>query len=153
MSSVSLLIRALFAFVAMPGMVAYVVPLLLAPEAHDRRAWQWLGMVLAACGSALLLWCVRDFYKAGKGTLAPWSPPQRLVTSGPYARSRNPMYVAVSAVLMGWAVWYASTTLLLYALGVMIAFHLRVVLYEEPRLLAVFGEAWTSYGHRVRRWL
>ena len=145
--------RALVAFLALPGVVAYLVPLLLAPVRSERRAWQWLGVVLVVSGSALLLWCVREFYVAGKGTLAPWSPPRHLVTSGLYRRSRNPMYVAVAAVLIGWAVWFASTTLLVYALAVVTAFHLRVLLHEEPRLAASFGEEWTRYRARVRRWM
>ena len=134
-------------------MVAYLVPLLLAPARSDRRAWQWLGLVLVVGGSALLLLCVREFYVAGKGTLAPWSPPRHLVTSGLYRRSRNPMYVAVTTVLVGWAVWFASTTLLVYALAVVVAFQLRVLLYEEPRVAASFGEEWVRYRERVRRWM
>jgi protein-S-isoprenylcysteine O-methyltransferase Ste14 len=145
--------RALAAFLALPGVVAYLVPLLLAPVRSERRAWQWAGLVLVVGGSALLLWCVREFYVMGKGTLAPWSPPRHLVTSGLYRRSRNPMYVAVAAVLIGWAVWFASTTLFVYALVVVTAFHLRVRLYEEPRLAASYGEEWVRYRARVRRWI
>jgi protein-S-isoprenylcysteine O-methyltransferase Ste14 len=148
-----LLIRALLAFLALPGTVAYLVPLLLAPDTRDRQPLQWVGIVLVIAGSALLVWCVRDFYVAGRGTLAPWSPPRRLVTTGPYRRSRNPMYVAITILLFGWATWFASTTLLVYALAVLVAFHLRILTYEEPRLAASFGTEWTSYRTRVRRWL
>ena len=145
--------RAVVAFLALPGVVAYLAPLLLAPPRAGGQTWQWLGLGLVVGGSALLLWCVREFYVAGKGTLAPWSPPMHLVTSGLYLRSRNPMYVAVAAVLIGWAIWFASTGLLLYALVVVTAFHLRVLLYEEPRLAASFGEEWVRYRARVRRWI
>ena len=44
-------------------------------------------------GIGLLLWCVREFYVRGKGTLAPWDPPRHLVASGLYRISRNPMYL------------------------------------------------------------
>jgi protein-S-isoprenylcysteine O-methyltransferase Ste14 len=63
------------------------------------------------------------------------------------------MYIAVAAVLIGWAVWFGSGGLLLYALPVIVAFHLRVLLYEEPRLASGFGEEWLAYRSRVRRWL
>src|SRR5688500_6503039 len=101
-------LRALLAFLALPGVVAYLVPLLLAPDAPRDGVWRWIGVLLVAAGSALLLWCVREFYVAGRGTLAPWSPPRHLVSSGPYARSRNPMYVAVATVLIGWATLFMS---------------------------------------------
>jgi len=147
----SLLPRAIIAFIALPGMVAFVVPLLLArSSAHPH----WVvGLAVIVFGSALLLWCVRDFYVSGRGTLAPWSPPQELVTVGLYRYSRNPMYVAVLTILIGWALYYQSRTLALYALGVMIAFNLRVRFYEEPFLERTHGEQWIRYSARVRRWL
>ena len=146
-------LRALLAFLALPGTVAYLVPLLLAPDAPRDGAWRGVGVLLIAGGSALLLWCVREFYVAGRGTLAPWSPPQHLVSSGPYARSRNPMYVAVAAVLVGWAALFVSGTLLVYAIAVVLAFHLRVVLNEEPWLERAHGAAWRHYRTTVRRWV
>lgn len=124
--------------------------------------WIWLarlslhwpfGLVLVILGTAGLLWCVRDFYVSGKGTLAPWAPPQELVVVGLYRYSRNPMYVAVSLVLLGWAVTFLSLGLLAYALAVMAAFHLRVVFGEEPWLARTHGSAWQQYTRRVRRWL
>jgi protein-S-isoprenylcysteine O-methyltransferase Ste14 len=148
-----MLLRAVLAFVALPGIVAYVLPWLLAPEPVERSAWRWAGLALIAAGTFLLLWCVRDFYVAGKGTLAPWSPPRNLVVTGLYRFSRNPMYVAVSIVLLGWAVWYTSSGLLLYAVIVAIAFQLRIIFYEEPYLETAFGHEWLEYRRRVRRWL
>jgi protein-S-isoprenylcysteine O-methyltransferase Ste14 len=147
-----MLLRAVVAFVALPGIVAYVLPLLLAPAPGDTPPWHWAGLALITAGTVLLLWCVRDFYVAGKGTLAPWSPPRNLVVTGLYRFSRNPMYVAVSIVLLGWAVWYTSTGLLLYAAIVAIAFQLRILLYEEPHLENAFGQEWLEYRKHVRRW-
>jgi protein-S-isoprenylcysteine O-methyltransferase Ste14 len=145
--------RALIAFLALPGMVAFAVPI----------AWLWLtghrtleqppGLVSLGLGSTGLLWCVRDFYVAGKGTLAPWAPPSRLVVVGLYRHSRNPMYVSVILILLGWATSFASSGLLFYALAVAVAFHLRVTLGEEPCLARRFGAAWEEYRSRVPRWL
>ena len=145
--------RALFAFIAMPGLVAYVVPPLLAGETVGAPLPRGLGVVSFALGTALLLWCVWIFYREGKGTLAPWDPPKRLVTSGPYRWSRNPMYVAVVLVLGGWALAYGTTTLLTYAVAVMLAFHLRIVFGEEPWLARTHGAAWARYAARVPRWI
>lgn len=143
--------RSVIAFVALPGIVAYLVP----------GTWVWLmgqelrwpyGLALIVLGTFGLLWCVRDFYVSGKGTLAPWAPPQALVVIGLYRYSRNPMYVCVLVVLLGWAISFGSVGLLVYALAVGVAFHLRVVRGEEPWLGRTHGAAWQQYTRRVRRW-
>jgi protein-S-isoprenylcysteine O-methyltransferase Ste14 len=142
--------RALLAVLLLPGVVAGLVPYLLRPT--DRAlAVEGIGPLLA--GLAVLLWAVRDFYVAGRGTLAPWSPPDRLVEVGLYRVSRNPMYVGVTLVLTGWALAYQSWTLAAYALTVGIGFALRVIWVEEPALARRFEAQWTDYRSRVRRWL
>src|SRR5215510_12551995 len=142
--------RAVLAFLALPTMVALIVPWLLLPD-----TWQFHVAAIPALvvGTVLLLWCVRDFYVAGRGTLAPWSPPKHLVTVGLYRYSRNPMYVAVAAMLFGWALAFASPGLAVYGALVCVAFHLRVVFGEEPWLARTHGAAWDEYRARVPRWL
>jgi protein-S-isoprenylcysteine O-methyltransferase Ste14 len=120
----------------------------------SRQALRWpSGLILVAFGTVGLLWCVRDFYVSGKGSLAPWAPPQELVVVGLYRFSRNPMYICVTLILLGWAVSFRSAGLLVYALAVALAFHLRVVLGEEPWLARTHGAAWQRYTRHVRRWL
>jgi protein-S-isoprenylcysteine O-methyltransferase Ste14 len=63
------------------------------------------------------------------------------------------MYVSVALILLGWAISFGSGALLAYALLVGLAFHLRVVLAEEPYLARTHGEAWREYAARVPRWL
>src|SRR5262245_33295566 len=103
-----MLARAFLAFAVLPGVVAYLVPLLLAWSVLRIRTFQWLALVPLLLGTAVLMWCVREFFVRGKGTLAPWDPPRQLVATGPYKWSRNPMYVAVSLVLIGWALGFRS---------------------------------------------
>jgi protein-S-isoprenylcysteine O-methyltransferase Ste14 len=146
-------LRALLAFLACPGVVALAVPALIALRGEGSAVVHPAGFVLLGAGLVLLLWCVRDFYVAGKGTLAPWDPPRSLVVIGLYRWSRNPMYVAVTLTLLGWSVAYASRSLLIYTLAVMTAFHLRVVYAEEPWLAKAHGDAWEVYRRQVRRWL
>ena len=112
-----------------------------------------LGVVPLAIGVVMLLWCVRDFYVSGRGTLAPWDPPKRLVIVGLYRFTRNPMYVGISLLLAGWSLLAASPFLGSYTVVLAIAFHLRVTLYEEPRLKKQFGEEWATYAATVPRWL
>jgi protein-S-isoprenylcysteine O-methyltransferase Ste14 len=148
-----LFLRAVLAFLALPGLVAFAAPLLLIWPRPLDTAFRASGLAPLAMGIILLLWCVRDFYVAGRGTLAPWDPPRHLVTTGPYRFSRNPMYVAVFMVLLGWALGFRSALLGAYALAVLAAFHLRVIFGEEPWLAKTHGEAWTQYVRDVPRWL
>lgn len=143
--------RAVIAFLVLPGIVAFLAPIAWVRLAHLPLRWPW-GLLCVALGSFALLWCVRDFYAAGKGTLAPWSPPRELVVVGLYRYSRNPMYVAVLLVLLGWTIAFASAALLLYATCVAVAFQMRIVYGEEPWLARTHGETWQRYVRRVRRW-
>ena len=63
------------------------------------------------------------------------------------------MYIAVFLILSGWAISYSSWALVLYALAVLVLFHLRILWHEEPRLAGAFGENWVGYRARVSRWL
>ena len=148
-----MLLRALLAFLVLPGLVAFAIPLLIAWPRVREASFNALALILLVPGITLLLWCVRDFLVTGKGTLAPWDPPRNLVVSGPYRYSRNPMYVGVSLVLWGWAIAFGSWALVLYALIVMVAFHVRVLVNEEPYLARTHGRRWDDYRARVPRWI
>lgn len=148
-----MLARALIAFLVLPGTVAFLVPV----------GWLWyqgrtqlhlpFGLVTLVVGVAGLMWCVRDFYVSGTGTLAPWAPPENLVVIGLYRYSRNPMYISVALVLLGWAASFGSLFLYVYMLIVVTAFHIRVVWGEEPWLARKYGSDWKHYSSQVPRWL
>lgn len=152
MASNHLFLRALIAFLALPGVVAFAVPLLLLRPDETEWTISTPGAIVVGIGTALLAWGVREFYVAGSGTLAPWAPPRDLVVSGLYQYSRNPMYLAVLCVVAGWAIGYRSSAIGLYALGLLVAFHLRILWHEEPFLARIHGQAWTAYATRVPRW-
>ncbi len=145
--------RALIAFLVLPGLVAFAIPVAwLRLTAHSHLAHP-VGLILLTIGVIALLLCVREFYVSGKGTLAPWAPPEMLVDVGLYRYSRNPMYVSVTLVLLGWATSFSSRGLLAFALIMAFAFHLRVILGEEPWLRRKHGNRWEQYARRVPRWL
>lgn len=140
--------------VLVPGTVAGVVPAVLASghqPAGGARAV--LAALVFALGLAIYAWCVWDFASFGRGTPAPVKAPERLVVRGLYRASRNPMYVGVVTVIAGWAIHFGTLALALYAALVALAFHLCVVLYEEPHLRRVFGAEYERYCERVGRWL
>jgi len=146
-------LRAVLAFLAMPGVVAFAIPIAWLQATGRTRLEQPLGLLPLVAGAAALLWCVRDFYVQGRGTLAPWAPPNRLVVVGLYRYTRNPMYVAVVLVLLGWATAWGVAGLYAYASAIALAFHLRVVFGEEPWLARRHGAQWEDYANRVPRWL
>jgi protein-S-isoprenylcysteine O-methyltransferase Ste14 len=148
-----MLFRAIVAFVALPGIVAFAIPLAIGFSTHRPVRHGVLAAIPLCFGTLLLLWCVREFYVAGRGTLAPWDPPRHLVITGPYQRSRNPMYIGVVTVLLGWCTLWNSRTLMIYSVLFAIGFHLRVILFEEPWAARRFGAEWEAYRARVSRWL
>jgi len=148
-----MLFRALLAFLLLPGTVALLIPLLWLWQSGNLQVqWPW-GLLILVLGGLGLLWCVRDFYVAGKGTLAPWAPPENLVQIGLYRYSRNPMYICVTVIILGWCITFLSLTLLLYCALIFIAFYLRVVYGEEPWLARTHGQYWEDYTKQVPRWL
>ncbi|HEY2531928.1 MAG TPA: isoprenylcysteine carboxylmethyltransferase family protein [Xanthobacteraceae bacterium] len=148
-----MLIRAIAAFVALPGVVAFALPITIGISAGGTVRFIAFAAVPLSLGIFLLSWCVREFYVVGRGTLAPWDPPQRLVTTGPYRISRNPMYIGVVTILVGWSTLWDSRTLVIYTVLFLCGFHLRVLLFEEPWAARQFGAQWETYRARVPRWL
>jgi protein-S-isoprenylcysteine O-methyltransferase Ste14 len=149
-----LLLKNLLFTVLIPGTVSTYLPLVFV---GDRSAapepWRAVGIVLLAVGIAVYAWCVWDFATFGRGTPAPIDAPVRLVVRGLYRITRNPMYVGVLAVTLGWAAFYATPSLVAYAAAVWTMFQSFIVFYEEPHLRATFGEEYERYCARVGRWL
>ncbi|MBU8869791.1 MAG: isoprenylcysteine carboxylmethyltransferase family protein [Gemmatimonadales bacterium] len=114
---------------------------------------QVAGMVTAAVGAVLALWCVTSFFRVGHGTPAPFDPPRCLVVAGPYRIVRNPMYIGAGLTLAGAALFYASFGLLAYLCLLFLASHLFILFHEEPALKRRFGEEYSAYCRTVRRWV
>ncbi len=115
-------------------------------------AAQVAGVIVAASGAALALWCIVTFIVIGRGTPAPFDPPRDLVVAGPYRMVRNPMYIGAGLALAGAALFYESMALLAYAVAFTFITHLFVMMYEEPTLRATFGASYDRYCQQVHRW-
>jgi protein-S-isoprenylcysteine O-methyltransferase Ste14 len=153
----TLLKTLIFVFIV-PGTVTVVVPYLLlsspnAPPHADFGALSYLGLLPIVVGACVNLWCAWDFTFAGRGTPMPFDPPKELVARGLYRYVRNPMYVGVVSVLLGEALLFASSRLLVYAVAAFLFFFLFILLYEEPTLDEKFGESYRRYRERVPRWI
>jgi protein-S-isoprenylcysteine O-methyltransferase Ste14 len=145
-------LRHLVAIALLPGVVTVLVPLGLVDDP------EWgplapLGGLLVALGLAMMAWTVWLLATAGRGTLAPWDPTNRLVVRGPYRHVRNPMISGVLAVLLGEAALFGSWALRAWA-GVVFAINsLYFRLVEEPDLRRRFGEEYDAYVAEVPRWI
>jgi protein-S-isoprenylcysteine O-methyltransferase Ste14 len=146
-------------FLVGPCVVAGLVPWLISGWPPPRTA---SGPVIGrvAAGSALVLAgvvvLVRNFVRfvaEGRGTPAPIAPPDQLVVGGDYRYVRNPMYVAIVAVVLGQAVIFGSLALLVYAAIIWVCTATFVRVYEERVLLSRFGASYERYRRNVRAWL
>ena len=150
----SLALRNLLFTVVVPGSGGVLIPWWLVTRSGATPAPRaWYGGVVMAAGVVLLLACIRVFAVVGGGTPGPWDPPQRLVAVGPYRWVRNPIYVAALLIVLGEAWLFQSLSLLGYGAGVAIFFHLLVISYQEPTLVARFGEQYEAYARTVSRWI
>jgi protein-S-isoprenylcysteine O-methyltransferase Ste14 len=140
-----------------PGVVAGFVPWLLtewhrlplAPILIFRAA----GALLILAGSVLLLDAFARFALQGSGTPAPVAPTDRLVIGGAYRFVRNPMYLAVLAIILGQALLFGRAVLLLYAAAFTAAVLAFVRGYEEPTLSRRYGAEYEAYRRAVPAWL
>lgn len=144
---------AVFLVVA-PGTIGGLVPFLLTGwvSHHPPVLVFALGALLLAVGAAVLLHAFARFVVEGMGTPAPVAPTERLVVGGLYRYVRNPMYLAVTATIVGQALLLGRYALLAYAavfLSITMAF---VTFYEEPTLRRQFGEQYDTYRSAVPGW-
>ena len=154
MARVRAAVGTLVFLVVAPGVVAGLVPWLLTDWAADD--W-WpplrvLGGVLIAAGLGVLLEAFVRFVIEGIGTPAPVAPTERLVVGGAYRHVRNPMYLAVLALIVGQALVLGQSELLLYATAVGVIFAAFVHGYEQPALARRFGEEYEAYRRAVPPW-
>jgi protein-S-isoprenylcysteine O-methyltransferase Ste14 len=109
------------------------------------------GLVIAA-GALLLAWCASRF-RSERAPIRPVAPPPAIVRNGPYAFSRNPMYLGMATVLAGLGLSLGSEAFLFTPLLFLGVVHFGVVLREERYLERLHGEKYRHYKETVRRWL
>jgi protein-S-isoprenylcysteine O-methyltransferase Ste14 len=156
---ISLLLRNLLFTILHPGIVAGVIPFwILGNNAaflfvRPLRPHQYFGILLFIIGLVVLFHCIIRFALEGRGTLSPADPTKRLVITGLYKYSRNPMYLGVMMILIGEAIFFQSIDLWIYLSCIFIFFNLFIMLIEEPRLRRDFDPGYFQYCQKVRRWI
>lgn len=123
------------------------------PVAEVMRApYSFLGWLPVIVGIAVVLWCARCF-KISETPIRPGRMPVVLITDGPFAYSRNPIYLAMVAILLGLALVLGSLTAFLAPAAFFVVIARGFVPMEETMLEQTFGDAYRSYCDHVRRWL
>src|SRR5215217_7319163 len=140
-----------------PGVVAGLIPGVIT---RWRIPWTggWVSPVaivtaiVILTGVIVLLDAFARFARAD-GTPAPPAPTAHLVVVGPYRYVRNPMYLAVLAIILGQALLFRSLGALIYAGIVLLMVATFVRAYEEPTLEEEYGDEYRAYRRNVRGWL
>ena len=144
-------------FVLGPGIVAGLIPWALTGWRVRHARWhgkplRGLGVILLAGGLLVLAQAFARFVGEGRGTPAPIAPPDRLVVGGAYRYVRNPIYLALVALIVGQALLLGQPGLLLYAAIVWLGSAVFVRWYEEPQLRRRFGASYDAYRQAVPAW-
>jgi protein-S-isoprenylcysteine O-methyltransferase Ste14 len=130
---------------------AFGWPLPSTQEFFHSQAVSWIGVLLCVAGLALLLWSIASFgqsFRVGIDT----TTPDKLITTGAFAISRNPIYVAFAFILIGQFLIFPSWILLAYMIAAVWLFD-RQVLREEIYMKAHYGPPYEAYRRQVRRYL
>lgn len=123
------------------------------PFNASNSAWRWVVTgALVVCSLALAASAILTMRRA-RTPVEPWKQTRSIVTSGAFAISRNPIYTAFLGLQLAYA-WGATNAWGLLLLPLTIALlHWGVIVREERYLTRLFGDEYTQYRQRVRRWI
>jgi len=140
-----------------PFTVMVILPYLLYNDQQGQQfnaiIFKIIGVLIGMGGLSLFIYTVFLFRTIGKGTLAPWSPKQKLVVKGPYKYSSNPMITGVFFILLGETFFFHSFSILNLAILFFIFNTVFFILIEEPDLYKRFGNDYLEYKKHVPRWI
>lgn len=111
-----------------------------------------VGLLLLAGSLLMMMWASREFRQAE--TAVPHKiGASKLVTTGPYRYSRNPMYVSLTLLQLGIGLIMGSAWVLLALIPVLLIMNRGVITREESYMTDQFGQRYLDYKTAVRRWL
>lgn len=149
-------IKTLLYMGSLHGFFTFYVPIRLAGlglSAFGPGALRYAALVLWPVGAWIIIRCSVDIVRRGRGTPAHMDPPLELVVTGLYRHVRNPIYLGALLTLLGHILWSGSGLVIAYFVCYVIAFHILVVVFEEPVLRDKFGRAYNEYCGSVPRWI
>ena len=116
------------------------------------RDWAISGVPPIALGLVVMVVANRQFKTAQTG-IHPFGKPSALVATGPFAASRNPMYVCMVLILLGAAIAWGSLSPFLILPPFVLVLSKRFIPVEEAAMSQAFGAEYEQYKKRVRRWI
>jgi hypothetical protein len=119
---------------------------------RDRLEFHPIFLPLMLWGYLQYRWCGMYRIKRGGGGPGFDTPPERMVVSGPYAYTRNPMYLGHIIFLIGLTLTFHSLFAALITIATAIWFHSRVR-KDESRLIERWGEPYRRYLSISKRWI
>ena len=145
-------------FVVAPFVLAGLIPYGMTgwefrPALFGLELTRAIGVLLILIGLPGLVDSFARFALQGLGTPAPIAPTKNLVVTGLYRYVRNPIYVAVVAIIVGQALLFGAWGLVLLGAVFWLGFHLFVIAYEELTLQETFGAEYEVYCANVPRWI
>jgi protein-S-isoprenylcysteine O-methyltransferase Ste14 len=114
--------------------------------------WSLLGLIPLIAGVAINLQADASFHKAGT-TVKPFQASTALITDGVFRITRNPMYLGFVLALMGVALGLGSVTPWIVVPLFAILMDRIFIAVEERMLETTFGQTWSEYKAKVRRWI
>ncbi len=130
---------------------AFNLPTVSSQQFFHSEAAGWVGVLFCLAGLLLLFWSLVSFGKSFRVGIDT-EHPDSLVTSGVFAFSRNPIYAAFAFILIGQFLIFSNWILLAAVVAGILLFH-RQVLREEEYLREHYGQEYSEYCQRVRRYL
>jgi protein-S-isoprenylcysteine O-methyltransferase Ste14 len=111
-----------------------------------------VGIGALMVGLFFRVWAAYTFYQSSIKVLA-ILPQNKLVVSGPYRISRNPLHIGIVCVTLGMALIMGSPSGVIFAIFTLISFDIYVCFFDESRLRRVFGEPYINYKKSTPRWI
>ena len=111
-----------------------------------------LGVVLIVISIMLVITAMRKFIKA-KTNIDVRKPTTSIVSTGPYQFTRNPIYLSMTLLVLGIAVWVNTLWILITLVLVLLIMQFGVIAREEAYLVKKFGGEYLEYKTKVRRWM
>ena len=140
------LVFVLFFFVS--TIPAFFVPLQFLPY-----GWNKIPSILLSLGGLVIFTTAAFTFRKARTPISPYQPAEKLLTTGPFLRTRNPIYLSFVWIYLGFACWVTSLWPLLTLPILIYIINRHYIAREEAHLQERFGKAYSDYKARTRRWM